>query len=85
MTSLSEEQQGELNTLIEQLKMAVNGNDKAAIVMRQTALQDAYTKVMQTAQEQQQAQAEQHQGEAANDSAKSEDVIDADFEEVSNG
>ena len=40
---------------------------------------------MQTAQEQQQAQAEQHQGEAANDSAKSEDVIDADFEEVSNG
>ena len=29
MTSLSEEQQGELNTLIEQLKMAVNGNDKA--------------------------------------------------------
>ncbi|MGB2740358.1 MAG: molecular chaperone DnaK [Cognaticolwellia sp.] len=85
MTSLSEEQQGELNTLIEQLKMAVNGNDKAAIVMRQTALQDAYTKVMQASQEQQQAQAEQHQGEAANDGAKSEDVIDADFEEVSNG
>ena len=84
MTSLSEEQQGELNTLIEQLKMAVNGNDKAAIVMRQTALQDAYTKVMQASQEQQ-AQAEQHQGEAANDGAKSEDVIDADFEEVSNG
>jgi len=85
MASFAEEQQGELKALIEQLKMAVNGTDKGAITMRQTALQEAYTKMMQASQEQQQAQTEQHQGEAANDGAKSEDVIDADFEDVSNG
>ena len=85
MASFAEEQQGELKALIEQLKMAVNGTDKGAITMRQTALQEAYTKMMQASQEQQQAQTEQHQGEAANDGAKNEDVIDADFEDVSNG
>tara|TARA_R110001592_G_scaffold79960_2_gene238605 strand:- start:1059 stop:2972 length:1914 start_codon:yes stop_codon:yes gene_type:complete len=88
MTSLSDDQQTELKTLIEQLKMAVNGSDKGAIEMRQKALQAAYSKVMQA--QQAQSQAEQHQGEAANDGAannakKDEDVIDADFEEVSNG
>jgi molecular chaperone DnaK len=82
MTSLAEDQQAELKTLIEQLKMAVNGNDKAAIEMRQKALQEAYSKNMQAAQTQ--SQTGQHQGNAAND-AKDEDVIDADFEEVSNG
>ena len=82
MTSLSEEQQTELSTLIEQLKMTVNGNDKAAIVMRQTALQDAYEKMMQASQSQ---QAEQQQANAANDGASNDDVIDADFEDVSNG
>jgi molecular chaperone DnaK len=81
MTSLSEDQQAELKTLIEQLKMVVNGNDKAAIEMRQKALQEAHSKIMQASQ----SQAEQPQGHAANDSAKNEDVIDADFEEVSNG
>lgn len=62
-----------------QREMAVNGNDKAAIEMRQKALQETYSKIMQA------EQAEQHQGNAANDSAKNEDAIDADFEEVSNG
>jgi molecular chaperone DnaK len=81
MSSLSEDQQTELKTLIEQLKMAVNGNDKAAIAMRQKALQEAHSKIMQASQ----AQTEQPQDEAANDSTKNEDVIDADFEEVSNG
>jgi molecular chaperone DnaK len=85
MTSLSDDQQTELKTLIEQLKMAVNGSDKAAIEMRQKALQEAYSKIMQAEQAQSQQQTEQHQGNAANDSAKNEDVIDADFEEVSNG
>jgi molecular chaperone DnaK len=49
--------------------------------MRQKALQEAYSKIMQA----EQAQSQQHQGNAANDSTKNEDVIDADFEEVSNG
>jgi molecular chaperone DnaK len=81
MASLSDDQQTELKTLIEQLKMAVNGDDKAAIEMRQKSLQAAYSKIMQA----EKAQEAQHQGEAANDEAKSEDVIDADFEDVSNG
>jgi molecular chaperone DnaK len=81
MTSLSEDQQAELKTLIEQLKMAVNGNDKAAIEMRQKALQEAHSKIMQASK----SQAEQPQGDAANDGAKNEEIIDADFEEVSNG
>jgi molecular chaperone DnaK len=86
MTSLPEEQQTQLRTLIEQLKMAVNGDDKAAIEMRQKALQDAYTNIMQTAQAQQQGQAAagQHQADTAKNSAN-DDVIDADFEDVSNG
>ena len=84
MNTLSEEQQGELNTLIEQLKMAVNGDDKGAIEMRQKALQEAYTSMMQ-AQQAQSQQAEQPQGNAANDEASNEDVIDAEFEDVSNG
>jgi molecular chaperone DnaK len=82
MTSLSDDQQGELKTLIEQLKMAVNGDDKNAIEMRQKALQEAYTSMTQAQQSQEQAQ---HQGEAANDGASNDDVIDADFEDVSNG
>jgi molecular chaperone DnaK len=81
MASLNDVQQTELKTLIEQLKMAVNGDDKAAIEMRQKTLQQAYSKIMQA----EKAQEAQHQGEAANDEAKSEDVIDADFEDVSNG
>jgi molecular chaperone DnaK len=89
LTSLSDDQQAELNTLIEQLKMAVNDSDKAAIEMRKNALQEAYNKVMQAEQakneQAQSQQTEQHQGNAANDSAKNEDVIDADFEDVSNG
>ena len=83
MTSLAEDQQTELKTLIEQLKMAVNGSDKSAIEMRQKALQEAYSKIMEASQAQQQT--EHHQGNAANDGAKEEDVIDADFEDVSNG
>jgi molecular chaperone DnaK len=86
MTSLTDAQQTELKTLIEQLKMAVNGDDKAAIEMRKKALQDAYSNIMQAEQSQQQAQAQagQQQGNAAKDSAN-DDVIDADFEDVSNG
>lgn len=80
MASLTQEQQSELNSLIEQLKMAVNGNDKAAIEIRQKALQEAYTNIMQASQSQQAEQ--QH---AANDDASNDDVIDADFEDVSNG
>jgi len=80
MSSLAEEQQTELKTLIEQLKMAVNGDDKSAIEMRQKALQEAYSKIMQA----EQAKSQQSNA-AANDRAKEEDVIDADFEEVSNG
>ena len=87
MTSLAEEIQTELKTLIEQLKMAVNGDDKTAIEMRQNALQEAYSKIMQAEQSQQQAQQQGQQGQqenAASDSAN-DDVIDADFEDVSNG
>jgi len=86
MTSLTDAQQTELKTLIEQLKMAVNGDDKAAIEMRKKALQDAYSQIMQAEQSQQQAQSQagQQQGDAAKDSAN-DDVIDADFEDVSNG
>ncbi|XQW83903.1 molecular chaperone DnaK [Thalassotalea piscium] len=84
MESLAEEQKTELSTLIEQLKMAVNGDDKAAIEMRQKALQDAYSNIMQ-AQQQAQTQESAQQADAANDSSKDDDVIDADFEDVSNG
>jgi molecular chaperone DnaK len=80
MTSLTDTQQTGLKTLIEQLKMAVNGDDKAAIEMRQKALQDAYSNIMQA----EQSQAGHQQGNAAKDSAN-DDVIDADFEDVSNG
>jgi len=79
MTSLAEDQQAELKTLIEQLKMAVNGSDKEAIVMRQKALEEAYSKVTQA----QSQQSEQDYN--ADDSASNDDVIDADFEDVSNG
>ena len=75
MESFTDEQKTELSSLIEQLKMAVNGNDKAAIAMRQTALQEAYSKIMQA----------QQQTSAANDEVNNDDVIDADFEDVSNG
>lgn len=78
MESFTDEQKTELSSLIEQLKMAVNGNDKAAIEMRQTALQEAYSKIMQ-------AQQAQQQTSAANDEVNNDDVIDADFEDVSNG
>jgi molecular chaperone DnaK len=81
MESLSEEQQNELKTLIEQLKIAVNGDDKSAIEMRQNALQEAYSKCNEAQQTQQSAQ--QHQDEAPTKKAKEEDVIDADFEDVS--
>ena len=78
MSSLTEEQTQELQALIEQLKMAVNGDDKGAIEMRQKALQETYSAIMQ---------ADQQANKAANDSTgnKEEDVIDADFEDVSNG
>jgi molecular chaperone DnaK len=82
MTSLPEDQQTELKTLIEQLKMAVNGDDKAAIEMRQSALQEAYSQIMETKQSEQTGP---QQDKAANDEAKEDDVIDADFEDVSNG
>lgn len=78
MESFTDEQKTELSSLIEQLKMAVNGNDKAEIEMRQTALQEAYSKVMQ-------AQQAPQQTSAANDEVNNDDVIDADFEDVSNG
>jgi molecular chaperone DnaK len=84
MTSLTDAQQTELKTLIEQLKMAVNGDDKAAIEMRQKALQDAYSNIMQAEQSQAQQRSGEQQRNAAKDSAN-DDVIDADFEDVSNG
>ena len=85
MASFSDDQQTELKTLIEQLKMAVNGDDKAAIEMRQKALQEAYSNIKQAEQAQQQSQADQGQANAANDEASNADVIDAEFEDVSNG
>jgi molecular chaperone DnaK len=66
--------------------MAVNGDDKNAIEMRQKALQDAYSHIMQAEQSQQKAQSKagQQENTATSDSAN-DDVIDADFEDVSNG
>jgi molecular chaperone DnaK len=85
MTSLTDTQQTELKNLVEQLKMAVNGDDKNAIEMRQKALQNAYNNIKQTKQAQSQQTTGQHQGNATNDSANEEDIINADFEDVSNG
>jgi len=86
MTSLAKDltdvQQTQLKTLIEQLKMAVNGDDKATIEMRKKALQEAYSKIKEAEQSQHTAR---QQDKAANDSAKDKDIIDADFEDVSNG
>ncbi|MEP0356001.1 molecular chaperone DnaK [Paraglaciecola sp.] len=86
MTSLPEAQQTELKTLVEQLKMAVNGDDKSVIEIRHKALQDAYASIMQAqqAQAQQQGQASQQQDARASNSAN-DDIIEADFEDVSNG
>jgi molecular chaperone DnaK len=84
MTSLTDDQQTELKTLIEQLKMAVNGDDKAAIEMRQKALQDAYSNINQAEQAHSQQATGQPQGDATKNSAN-DDIIDADFEDVSNG
>jgi molecular chaperone DnaK len=84
MTSLTDTQQTEFKTLIEQLKMAVNGDDKAAIEMRQKALQNAYSSTMQAQQAQAQQQTGEQQNNAAKDSAN-DDAIDAEFEDVSNG
>lgn len=78
MSDFSDEQQISFNTLIEQLKMAVNGDDKQAIEMRHKALNDAYSQAQQQAQTNTES-APSEQASAANDS----DVIDADFEEVS--
>jgi len=77
--NIDEAQQTHLKSLIEQLKMAVNGNDKQAIEMRQKALTDAYNEAMQA---QQQAQNSQQPAQEKN-AASNDDVIDADFEEVS--
>ncbi len=84
MGELPEEQQTELKGLIEQLKIVVNGDDKQAIEMRQKTLQDAYTTLMQ-AQSQQQGQSQNEQAHSGQAASNDEDVIDADFEEVSNG
>jgi molecular chaperone DnaK len=53
--------------------------------MRKSALQEAYNKVVQAQQTESEQKTEQHQGNAANDGHQDEDIIDADFEEVSNG
>jgi molecular chaperone DnaK len=79
---LTDVQKTQLKTLIEQLKMAVNGDDKATIEMRKKALQEAYSKIKEAEQSQHTAR---QQDKAANDSAKDKDIIDADFEDVSNG
>ncbi len=81
MASLSAEQQNSLKTLIEQLKMAVNGDDKQAIEMRQKALSDAYAQAMQAQSQEQTAHSANTTQSASND----DEVIDADFEDVSNG
>lgn len=78
MSDFSDEQQASFSALIEQLKMAVNGDDKQAIEMRHKALNDAYSQAQQQAQTNTES-APSEQASAANDS----DVIDADFEEVS--
>lgn len=84
LSGLGEAQQTQLLSLIEQLKMAVNGNDKAAIELRQKALQDAYANSMQTGQAQQQPSGAQRGADTSKNSAN-DDVIDAEFEDVSNG
>ncbi|MCJ8294345.1 MAG: molecular chaperone DnaK [Colwellia sp.] len=79
MSDFSDEQKASFNTLIEQLKMAVNGNDKQAIEVRHDALNDTYNLAMQAQAQANTESAASEQPNAANDS----DVIDADFEEVS--
>lgn len=82
MVSFTEDQQTELKAAIEQLKMAVNGDDKSAIEMRQNALNEAYGKIVQANESQQQ---ETKADKNATTDAANEEVIDADFEDVSNG
>jgi molecular chaperone DnaK len=84
MTTLSDGQQNSLKALIEQLKLAINGDDKQAIEMRQKALSDAYAQLMQ-AQSQGQAEQAQASNGSSTASANDDEVIDADFEDVSNG
>ncbi|MBL0711237.1 MAG: molecular chaperone DnaK [Colwellia sp.] len=83
--NIDEAQQTHLKALIEQLKMAVNGNDKQAIEMRQKALTDAYNEAMQAQQQAQNPQQSAQSAQAAQEksAASNDDVIDADFEDVS--
>ncbi|MDU0356189.1 molecular chaperone DnaK [Paraglaciecola aquimarina] len=88
MATLNDEQQAELKTLIEQLKMSVNQDDKSAIEMRQNALQQAYTNIMQAQQAGQSQTGHQQQAyntDASAQKSANDDIIDADFEDVSNG
>ncbi|KGJ87355.1 molecular chaperone DnaK [Colwellia psychrerythraea] len=79
MSDFSDGQQASFNSLIEQLKMAVNGNDKQAIEVCHDALNDAYNLAKQAQAQANTERAPSEQVNAANDS----DVIEADFEEVS--
>ena len=88
MAELPDAQQTELKGLIEVLKLAVNGDDKQAIEQRQETLKNAYSALMQAQSQQQAQQQEQSSNEqvrTGKTASNDEDVIDADFEDVSNG
>lgn len=83
LSELDDEQQASLKALIEQLKMAVNGDDKQAIEVRFNELNEAYNQAQQAKQSAEQASSQQSAQQESQGAANDNDVIDADFEEVS--
>ncbi|WP_337137415.1 molecular chaperone DnaK [Morganella morganii] len=65
---------------VSELEIAAKGEDKAAIEEKTKALIDASAKLMEIAQQQEQAGAAG--ADAAQDAGKNDDVVDAEFEEV---
>ncbi|WP_395342022.1 molecular chaperone DnaK [Ningiella sp. W23] len=86
MDALAEEDQSEIKALIEHLNTAIKTDNAADIDTKLQALQGTFDSAMQRAQAQSadESKAETAHAKASGQSAN-DDVIDADFEDVSNG
>jgi len=78
----SGEERHKVESAIADLKTALKGDDKAAIEAKTNALAEASASIAQKLYSEQAAEAEQADGGATTGSGKSDDVVDAEFEEV---
>ncbi len=79
--ALPSDEKSKIETAINELETAKKGEDKAEIDAKVQALMAAAQKLMEIAQQQAQAQG----ANAGQSSAKEDDVVDAEFEEVNDG